>query len=424
MKNAPLNINKYLNPEEESKSQKLQNPVREQYDQIIGGQGRYSSMCDWFNYPANQGIADLETIQEKLDPIKKNYDSVVVIGVGGSYLGVRAIYELFKHQTNISMHFAGWHLSGLEFSQFLKEIEGKSPLLIVISKSGTTLEPAVHFRHLMEWMKDKYHNDYQKRVVIITDPEKGALRKFADDNDIINFSVPAGIGGRYSVLSPVGMVPLICGNIAVEKIMSGASIVYEEMIAKQYQQSMTDYISMRHMCWNSQRQVECMIFDEPAYEYFAGWWQQLFGESEGKNKKGLFPVTSLITKDLHSLGQFFQEGTPIFFETFVRFNSTPNNIEVKRLNGFADGYDSLVAKKFDQLNTVATDSTIKAHHENGHVPICEIIVNSLDEFSVGYMLSFFKVAAAVSAAMFDVDPFNQPGVEFYKKYMKEKLPQL
>ncbi len=422
MSNVPLKLSNRVSKAIQAKSQSYHPEIMNKLKELQNGEGYYSEFCGWYDYPSKVAIQASEDWQSQIESIGVDYDSLVLIGVGGSFLGAKALYELFAEQTNKEMFFAGWHLSGLELSRLFSKIQNKKPLLVFISKSGTTIEPALHFRNLYEWMRFKFKDEAPKRVIAVTDKEKGALRGFCNRLGIQSYVVPDDIGGRYSVFSPVGMIPLLCSGAPIEPLLSGADLFYEQLRSGLNTNLLKEYVGIRRALWDQGRKTECMLYNEPAFEFFAGWWQQLFGESEGKDHKGILPISSSITRDLHSMGQFFQQGTPVYFETFVTFKNSLDNLPfIEKCSDFEDGYDGLIGKKIDYINHLATEATMKAHHENGDVPIMHFELDSLSLESAGYFMSFFKVAAALSAGLFEVNPFDQPGVEFYKAHMKDKL---
>lgn len=365
---------------------------------------------------------------QKLDALRQRfYDmgitDVVVIGIGGSYLGTRALYEIFRpryaSEQFLQLHFAGHHLNSKYHELLLKWLEERNFALIVISKSGTTLEPALAFRLLRQKLIEKYGADEaNKRIVAITDANKGVLRQMSNAYGWTSFIIEDSVGGRYSVLSPVGIVPLYLCGIDCHQLLKGA--IYMERICKSHDELMQNpaiqYAIHRYNLYYSGYRVEILSSFQTEYAYFIEWWKQLYGESEGKDRKGLFPAGAIFSTDLHSLGQFIQEGTPMFFETFLIVKQKPGYLLLTEDAENADGLNYLSGKTLGWIESMAEKGTILAHHEGG-VPVQMIIIDEQSEYELGRLIYFFEFACAVSGYLLGVNPFDQPGVEAYKKNM-------
>ena len=382
-------------------------------------------MGDWFDLPDHFPRYELEKIKEIAAKVQKTSDYLVCIGIGGSYLGTRAVYEALDLESTAKckLLFAGNSLSSSSLKKILKIVENKDFSLNIISKSGTTLEPAVAFRVLKKALIDKYGKDEAKnRIIATTDPETGALREEAKKNDYETFDVPLGVGGRYSVLSPVGLFPLAVAGANIDKLLEGARHCKDTQLDDPENSMLISYAFSRFYLYDECGcDVEVLASFEPSLLYFNEWWKQLFGESEGKNKQGIFPASVIYSTDLHSLGQYMQDGRRNIFETFLKFSPEKDPLKVPKLTS-ADGLEYLENKPLTEISEKALEATLKAH-EAGGISTFTIEVldpeaeNGLSELSLGFLIFFFETACAISALLHGVDPFDQPGVEKYKKEM-------
>ena len=384
----------------------------------------------WWNYPKLQGYRLAKEINDWVALNDQDYDTILTIGIGGSYLGTRAVYEALNHQYEILcsqnsqtppkrplLLFAGHHLSGRGLRELIDLLHTRNVLVNVISKSGTTTEPAVAFRIIRSALETKYgKNEIRSRIIVTTDPQKGALRQLANEYGYKTFDVPSDIGGRFSVLSAVGLVPLALCKFDIMKMMEGADKIFDELCQNINDHPVLQYASARFIAHTRQKkQIEVLSYSDPKLNQFVEWWKQLFGESEGKNHKGLFPVGLCLTTDLHSLGQYVQDGVRNIFETFLVFKDLKSNITIPTSENNLDELSYLEGKSIEEINHAAMKATKIAHFDGG-VPCVEIEAQGeINEFSLGALFAFFESACAVSALMLGLNPFDQPGVEGYKR---------
>ena len=386
----------------------------------------------WLDLPINYDKKEFERIKKVAKKIQKNSEVLLVIGIGGSYLGARAVIEALtntfynmlpaKQRKYPQILFAGNNLSPNYMNDLIECIGEKDISINVISKSGTTTEPAIAFRIFREFMESKYGLDEaRKRIYVTTDKDKGALKQLADEEEYETFVIPDNIGGRYSVLTAVGLLPIATAGIDIDKLMLGAieaksrylddNIKYNEC----YQ-----YAVARNILYKKGKTNEILVNYEPKMAYFTEWWKQLFGESEGKDQKGIYPTGADFTTDLHSLGQYIQEGKRNLFETVISIEESKTDIKIKKDAENLDGLNYLEGKTMDFVNKKAMEGTIEAHIF-GNVPNIKISITKLNEEAIGELIYFFELACAVSAGLLKVNPFNQPGVEAYKKNMFKLL---
>lgn len=380
----------------------------------------------WLNAPLEKNEHLLHSIQTIANEIKKNADVLVVIGVGGSYLGAKAIQETLTpyfqcHENGIEVIYVGQNLSGSYVKQLLDYLKEKEIYVNVISKSGTTMETALAFRVFREYMEVRYSEAAHQRIIVTTDKEKGLLKEMANELNYRGFVIPSNIGGRFSVLTAVGLLPIAVAGVDIHQLIKGAkeaAHVFNEIDIEKNEAY--QYAVIRHELYKKGYEIELIASFDPSLASFHGWLQQLFAESEGKNRKGLFPTSAIYTTDLHSIGQFIQEGTPILFETIVHFKQFNVDCLVPTDNHDRDGLNYLVNKSFNDINDISKDGVIAAHAEAG-VPIFEIELERLDAYHIGYLIYFFMKACAISASLLEVNPFDQPGVEAYKSKIRELL---
>jgi glucose-6-phosphate isomerase len=346
----------------------------------------------------------------------------VVVGIGGSYLGAKAALEFilpyFPKRRNVEVLFAGHNMSSTYLNELCDYLKNKDFSINVISKSGTTTEPAIAFRVLKKLLEEKYGvEEANNRVYATTDKSKGALRVFADSKGYETFVVPDNVGGRYSVLTPVGLLPLAAAGINIKSMMRGARSAKAQYTKKSiYKNDVHMYVALRNLLYRNNKSIEMMVNYEQKLNFFAEWWKQLFGESEGKEHLGIFPASASFSTDLHSLGQYVQDGERILFETILNIENPNKEIYIEEDDLNLDGLNYLSGKSLDYVNKQAFRGTLMAHKDGG-VPSIIINVPETSAYSFGYLAYFFELACGVSGYLLGVNPFNQPGVEAYKKNM-------
>ena len=386
----------------------------------------------WLDLPVNYDKEEFKRIKKAAKKIKKESDILVVIGIGGSYLGARAVIEALtssfnnllpaKQRKYPQILFAGNNLSSNYLNELIEYIENKDFSVNVISKSGTTTEPAIAFRIFREILENKYGIDEARsRIYATTDKEKGALKALAQKEGYETFVVPDNVGGRYSVLTAVGLLPIATAGIDIDKLMEGARIAEERYNDSNLKYNECyQYAVARNILYKLYKSTEILVNYEPKLHYFTEWWKQLYGESEGKDQKGIFPTGVDNTTDLHSMGQYIQEGRRCLFETVLSVKEPKTDIKINPDDDNLDGLNYLAGKTLDYVNKKAMEGTIKAH-VSGDVPNIQITMNKLDEENLGELIYFFEKACAMSGNILGVNPFNQPGVEEYKKNMFKLL---
>jgi len=392
---------------------------------LTDGTGAGSEFRDWLNLPVREITEEIRQILDAADKIRSDSDVCVVVGIGGSYLGPRAAMELLQGPNrNIGrgkgdpqIFFAGNNLSTRHWNELMGLLEGKDFSVIVISKSGTTTEPAIAFRGLRWILERKYGTDEaSSRIYAVTDPEKGALRQMATEEQWQAFAIPSGVGGRFSVLSPVGLLPMAVAGIDIMEVLNGAMDAKEEYDLSSFENPVWLYAGVRNALYRKGKAIEIFESFEPGFHGFSRWWQQLFGESEGKDGKGLFPATAELTADLHSLGQLIQQGQRNLFETMVRFDAPEKQYTIGGDWKNLDGLNYLEGKTLDFVDQMAFEGTVAAHEEGG-VPVITMDCGQLNDRKVGELFFFLELSCGVSAYVLGVNPFDQPGVELYKSNM-------
>ncbi len=408
----------------------VEQEVAAAHDTLAKGTGEGNDFLGWLKLPVAEETDEMRRIRAAADRIRESSEVFVVVGIGGSYLGPRAAIELLqgcnhnigKGKGNPQIFFAGNGLSTRAWNELMGLLEGKDFSLAVISKSGTTTEPAIAFRGLKAMLEEKYGAEGAKeRIIAITDPCKGALRQMATEEGWETFVIPPDAGGRYSVLTAVGLLPMAVAGIDICKVMQGAweaKEYYDNL--RSFENPVWLYVGIRNLLYRSGKCIELLESFEPGFKMMGGWWQQLFGESEGKDGKGIFPVTAEFTADLHSLGQMIQQGERNIFETMVRFDAPEALYTVEPDEKNLDGLNYLAGKTLDFVDEKAYLGTLAAHVDGG-VPVITMDMGALNEEKLGEMFYFFEVCCGVSAYMLGVNPFNQPGVEFYKRNMFQLL---
>lgn len=407
----------------------IEKEVAAAHETLTEGTGAGSEYRDWLDLPTREETKEIKQILKAAKKIRSDSDVCVVVGIGGSYLGPRAAIELLqgpnhnigKGKGDPQIFFAGNNLSTRHWNELMGLLEGKDFSVIVISKSGTTTEPAIAFRGLRWMLERKYGTDAAgKRIYAVTDPGKGALRQMATEEGWENFSIPGGAGGRFSVLTPVGLLPMAVAGIDIREVLNGAMDAREEYDLRSFENPVWLYAAVRNLLYRGGKVIEVFESFEPGFRMFGGWWQQLFGESEGKDGKGIFPVTAELTADLHSLGQLIQQGERNLFETMVRFAAPEKKYTIGSDWKNLDGLNYLEGKTLDFVDENAFLGTVEAHVDGG-VPVITMDCGELNERTMGELFYFLELCCGVSAYLLGVNPFNQPGVELYKRNMFQLL---
>ena len=403
----------------------LEKEVFEAHKILGEGSGAGSEYTGWLKLPLREPTPEIQRILTAARKIRLESEVCVVVGIGGSYLGPRAAIELLqgpnhnigKGRGDPQIFFAGNNLSTRHWNELQQLLAGRDFSVIVISKSGTTTEPAVAFRGL-KWMLDrKYGTDgSRRRIYAITDPTKGALRQMAEEEGWESFVIPKSVGGRFSVLSPVGLLPMAVAGIDIMSLLRGAADAAEELDLRSFENPAWLYAACRNLLYRHGKDIEILESFEPSFKTMAGWWQQLFGESEGKDGQGIFPATAELTADLHSLGQLIQQGKRNLFETMIRFDPPEQRVAVVSDVKDLDGLNYIAGKDLDFVDEMAFQGTVAAHTD-GDVPVVCIDAGELNEAKVGELFYFFELSCALSAYVLGVNPFDQPGVEHYKANM-------
>ena len=416
----------------EKEIMKYKDKVEKAHNELHKLSNDENEFAGWLELPTNYDKEEFERIKIAAEKIKKDSDVLVVIGIGGSYLGARAVIEALsstfynilpdKQRKFPQIFFAGNNISPDYVNELLECISQKNISVNVISKSGTTTEPAIAFRIFREYLESKYGIDEaRKRIYVTTDKAKGALKNLANEEEYETFVIPDNIGGRYSVLTAVGLLPIAVAGIDIEKLMNGAINGQEKYNDSNLKyNSCYKYAVVRNILYKQNKNIEILVNYEPKMLYFTEWWKQLYGESEGKEEKGIFPAGATFTTDLHSLGQYIQEGKRELFETIINIEKTNTDIKMKADEDDLDGLNYLEGKTMNYINHKAMEGTIEAH-TTGKVPNIVINVEKMNEENLGELIYFFELACAISANILGVNPFNQPGVETYKKNMFKLL---
>ena len=403
----------------------LESEVAAAYQTLLERNGPGCEFLEWMDLPRQESDDQIEAILEAARKIRESSDVCVVVGIGGSYLGPRAAMELLqgpnrnigKGKGDPQIFFAGNSLSTRHWNELMGLLQNKGFSIIVISKSGTTTEPAIAFRSLRWLLERRYGTDEaRRRIYAITDPEEGGLRQMVKENRWQSFDIPAGVGGRYSVLSPVGLLPMAVAGIDILEVLRGAADAKAEYVDNGFENPVWLYAATRNMLYRSGKAIELLESFEPGFRSFGLWWQQLMGESEGKDGKGIFPATAELTADLHSLGQLIQEGQRNLFETMIRFDPPEQTLTILGDVQNLDGLNYLEGKTLDFVDEQAYQGTVAAHCDGG-VPVITMDCGELSERKVGELFYFFQLSCSVSGYVLGVNPFNQPGVELYKQNM-------
>nr|WP_300003647.1 glucose-6-phosphate isomerase [Tissierella sp.] len=390
--------------------------------------GAGNDFLGFIDLPKEYDKDEFNRVKDAAEKIRKDSDVLIVIGIGGSYLGARACIDALSHNFYSSLdkekrkspeiYYLGNSISTSYIIDLLEAIEGKDISVNIISKSGTTTEPAIAFRFMKEFMEEKYGREEAKnRIYATTDREKGALKELADIEGYESFIIPDDVGGRFSVLTPVGLLPIAAAGIDIDAMMEGALSGMEDYANEDLENNEAyKYAAVRNILYKKGKQIEILVNYEPALNYFSEWWKQLYGESEGKDGKGLFPASVNFTTDLHSMGQYIQDGRRNLFETIINIEKQEKDLFVKATDDNLDGLNFLEGKSLDYINKKAMEGTKQAHI-NGGVPNLVLSLPKLNAFYIGKLIYFFEKACALSGYLLGVNPFDQPGVEEYKKNM-------
>lgn len=428
MKKINFNYNKALDFFAKEEVDVLQPYVDVAHDMLHNKTGLGNDFLGWVDLPNNYDKEEFARIKKAAEKIKSDSDVLVVIGIGGSYLGARAAIECLGHsfRNNLTkderktpeIYFAGNNISSTYLMDLLDIIKDKDVSLNVISKSGTTTEPAIAFRVLKEFLENKYgKEEAAKRIYATTDAKKGALKQVSDEEGYETFVIPDDVGGRFSVLTPVGLLPIAVAGIDIDAIMTGANDARVDFSNSNLDENdCYQYAVVRNILHRKGKDIELLVNYEPNLHYVSEWWKQLYGESEGKDQKGLFPASVDFSTDLHSMGQYVQDGKRILFETVLNVEKPRRVLNLKEEANDLDGLNYLSGKTLDFVNEKAFQGTLLAHTD-GQVPNLLINIPTLDEYNFGYLVYFFEKACGISGYLLGVNPFNQPGVEAYKKNM-------
>ena len=402
-----------------------QDKITKAHNDLHDKTGAGNDFTGWVDLPVNYDKDEFERIKVAAEKIKKNSDILIVIGIGGSYLGARAVIEFIKSQNyndlrkgTPAIYYAGNSISASYLNELIEICDGKDFSVNVISKSGTTTEPAIAFRVFRELLTEKYGKEgAAERIFVTTDKAKGTLKNLADKEGYETFVVPDDVGGRYSVLTAVGLLPIAAAGIDIDALMEGAATARAELMSTDIDENdCYKYVAVRNALYAKGKKTEMFISYEPSFTMMNEWLKQLFGESEGKEGKGLFPTSAVFSTDLHSLGQYIQEGERIMFETVVTFAKPKKEIYIKEDPENVDGLNFLTGKTMTFINEKAYQGTVLAHNDGG-VPNIIIKNEDMTEKSLGYLIYFFEKACAISGYVSGINPFDQPGVESYKKNM-------
>jgi glucose-6-phosphate isomerase len=406
----------------------LTDAVKLAHEQLHQGTGAGSDYLGWIDLPVNYDKEEFARIQQAASQIRSDSEVLIVIGIGGSYLGARAALEMLSHsfynaqpkeaRKGPQIFFAGNNISSTYVTHLLSMLDGKDWSINVISKSGTTTEPALAFRIFREQLEKKYGKEAaRKRIYATTDRAKGALKNLATEEGYESFVIPDDVGGRYSVLTAVGLLPIAAAGIDIEAMMQGAADASKEYANPSLQENEAyQYAAVRNALYRKGKTTEILVNYEPSLHFVSEWWKQLYGESEGKDYKGIYPASVDFSTDLHSMGQFIQEGTRNIFETVIQVAEVADHITIGHDPDNLDGLNFLTGKTMDFVNKKAFQGTLLAHTD-GNVPNLVVNLKDMTPYTFGYMVYFFEKACGISGYLLGVNPFDQPGVEAYKKNM-------
>ncbi|WP_020617705.1 glucose-6-phosphate isomerase [Paenibacillus daejeonensis] len=406
----------------------LEGAVRLAHEQLHNGTGAGSDYLGWIDLPVNYDKEEFARIEQAAQKIQNDSEVLVVIGIGGSYLGARAAIEMLSHsfynvqtrdqRKTPQIFFAGNNISSTYVTHLKQLLEGRDWSINVISKSGTTTEPAIAFRIFRDALEQQYgKEEARKRIYATTDREKGALKKLATEEGYESFIIPDDVGGRYSVLTAVGLLPIAAAGIDIQSMMQGAADASKEYSNPNLAENESyQYAAVRNALYRKGKDTEILVNYEPSLHFVSEWWKQLYGESEGKDFKGIFPAAVDFSTDLHSMGQFIQEGNRNLFETVIQVGEVPEQITIEKNEDDLDGLNFLAGKTLDFVNKKAFEGTLLAHTD-GNVPNLVVNIKDMTPYTFGYLVYFFEKACGISGYLLGVNPFDQPGVEAYKKNM-------
>ncbi|MFJ8246055.1 glucose-6-phosphate isomerase [Peribacillus asahii] len=406
----------------------LQDAVKVAHHSLHEMTGQGNAFLGWLDLPTDYDQEEFSRIKKAAADIQRHSDILLVIGIGGSYLGARAAIEMLQHSFYNSLSsgkrktpqivFVGHNISSTYMQDLMDVLADKDFSINVISKSGTTTEPALAFRIFRKLLEQKYgKKEAKQRIFVTTDLVKGALKKVATEEGWETFMIPNDIGGRYSVLTAVGLLPIAVCGINIDDVMQGAKKAHSELRSSELDQNQAyQYAVVRNILYHKGKTVEMLVSYEPGLQYFAEWWKQLFGESDGKDGKGIFPAAANFSTDLHSLGQYIQEGRRQLFETVIKVERARHELTIEALESNLDGLNYLAGKTIDYVNNKAFEGTLLAHTDGG-VPNVVLTIPAMDAYTFGYLVYFFEKACAMGGYLLGVNPFNQPGVEAYKLNM-------
>jgi len=428
--NKPLsldlkNIKDYI---EDKEIEAIENEVQLAHKTLHNATGLGSEFLGWLDLPVNYDKEEFRRIKEAAKKIRKNSEVLLVIGIGGSYLGARAAIEMLNHsfynilnndqRNSPAIFFMGNNISSTYMLDLLETIKDKDISINIISKSGTTTEPAIAFRIFKDLLEKKYgKEEARERIFATTDKEKGALKSLSDKEGYETFVIPDNVGGRFSVLTAVGLLPIAASGVDIDSIMKGSEKAMEDFAHDDLKKNNCyQYAAVRNILYRKEKNIEIMVNYEPSLHYFSEWWKQLYGESEGKDNKGIFPAAVDFSTDLHSMGQYIQDGRRNLFETVLNVEKPRKEIIIEKNKEDIDGLNFLAGKTMNFVNNKAFQGTLLAHSDGG-VPNIIINISEMSPFNFGYMVYFFEKACAISGYILGINPFNQPGVEAYKKNM-------
>ncbi|MEG0771771.1 glucose-6-phosphate isomerase [Clostridium sp.] len=423
-----VNVKKVMPFAYEEDILKFKSMVTAAHHTLENRDGAGNDFLGWLDLPQNYDKAEFEKIKIAAEKIKRDSKILVVIGIGGSYLGARAVIEALTHSFNNNLpyekrktpaiYFAGNNISSTYLSHLMDIVKDEDFSINVISKSGTTTEPAIAFRVFKELLENKYGKEEAKnRIYVTTDKSRGALKSLSDSEGYESFVIPDDVGGRFSVLTAVGLLPIATAGIDIESLMKGALDAMEEYSCEDVDKNHCyKYAALRHILYNTGKTTEIIVNYEPSLQYLSEWWKQLFGESHGKNNKGIFPASVNFSTDLHSMGQYIQDGLRNIFETIINVETPKLELTLKEDDRNVDGLNFLSGKTMDFVNKKAMEGTALAHNQGG-VPNIVISLKDLSPYSVGYLIYFFEKACAIGGYLLGINPFDQEGVEAYKKNM-------
>ncbi|MEW9109292.1 MAG: glucose-6-phosphate isomerase [Cytobacillus gottheilii] len=406
----------------------LQDAVKVAHHSLHEKTGAGNDYLGWIDLPVDYDKEEFARIQKSAEKIKSDSDVLIVIGIGGSYLGARAAIEMLQHSFYNALSaeqrktpqiiFAGNNISSSYMKDLMDLLEGKDFSVNVISKSGTTTEPAIAFRIFRKMLEEKYGKEgARERIYATTDKARGALKTLAAEEGYESFIIPDDVGGRYSVLTAVGLLPIAAAGVNIEEMMKGAAEARGDFGTSELGENAAyQYAAVRNVLYNKGKTIEMLINYEPGLQYFSEWWKQLFGESEGKDQKGIFPASANFSTDLHSLGQYVQEGRRDLFETIIKVDEPRHELTIEEAESDLDGLNYLAGKSVDFVNDKAFQGTLLAHTDGG-VPNLIVTIPKMDAYTFGYLAYFFEKACAMSGYLLGVNPFDQPGVEAYKVNM-------